>query len=65
VVGGGRGWWGVCLADEDVSLGFSFEVREGVAVGGSRGGRIRDCCGGSSLLQQKWWRCRLGRERRG
>jgi len=48
-LGGGRGWWGVCLAVGDVGLGYGFEVGEGVAVGGSRGRRIRGCCGGSSL----------------
>jgi hypothetical protein len=38
VVGGGRGWWGVCLADGDVGLGFGFGVGEGVAVGEFRRG---------------------------
>jgi hypothetical protein len=37
VVGVGRGWWGVCLADEGVGLGFGFEAGEGVAVGVQRG----------------------------
>lgn len=33
----GRGWWGVCLADEDVGLGFGFEAGEVVVVGFQRG----------------------------